>query len=363
MDLDEKIPPIAPHLINEELRLPSSFRTLCAQISYTNEEIGRIVRCLALDTTVFSTPRIAPDIEVFDRILKRREKTRQCVLRFRARKSVQASGNTEDPSVVKKKRGRKPKYAKIPTEKPENDVVLKPVDTNTVQSAPLSTEAVKPQVSATPIAQAEAPSPVEVSKQNDSQVSPETCAHAPVVPVAKPAFIEKVIASRPVTQKTRAIRAADKLSYDLFTLMGEPDAPKRPMPTAPAKAIDAAQQQTVDTRHDSAWITVKFAMFWKQYPRKVAKGDAVKAFTKLIKKQVDVDAFMRTTLASLEWWKQQPGWTKDNGKFIPYPASWLNGGHWEDSVDNKDMQGQSKAEFLRGDAESDDDLLRRMQGG
>jgi hypothetical protein len=78
---------------------------------------------------------------------------------------------------------------------------------------------------------------------------------------------------------------------------------------------------------------------------------------------VDVDAFMRTTLASLEWWKRQPGWTKDNGKFIPYPASWINGGHWEDIVDNKDAQGQGKAEFLQGDAESDDDLLRRMQGG
>jgi hypothetical protein len=337
MDLEARLPPIAPHLINTDLRLPSSFRTLCAQTSYTNEEIGRIARCLALGTTELSTPRIAPDIEVFGRILNRRAATKERVKRLRARKAAQGAGSVDDESVGKRKPGRKPS-------KPLPAVVL-------AIKAPLPDR-----TAAVP------PTPPDVKSGQNVSVDP-VAPVAQATPVAQPAFIEKVIAAHHQSPKTRAIRKADKLSYDLFALMSEPDAPKPPAPAAPVSPTIEVVHPSVDSRNDSAWITVKFAMFWKQYPRKVAKGDAVKAFTKLIKKQVDVEAFMRTTLASLEWWKQQPGWTKDNGKFIPYPASWLNGGHWEDIVDNKDAQDQGKAEFLRGDAESDDDLLRRMQGG
>ena len=102
-------------------------------------------------------------------------------------------------------------------------------------------------------------------------------------------------------------------------------------------------------------------MFWREYPRKVAKEDASKAFTKLIKSQTDVDAFMKTLLSSIRWWKEQDSWRKDGGKFIPYPATWLNRGNWEDSKHNSDSPRQ--AEFLVTDDESEADLIRRMQGG
>lgn len=71
-----------------------------------------------------------------------------------------------------------------------------------------------------------------------------------------------------------------------------------------------------------------FASFWSAYPRKKSKGDAVKAWTKL-----HPDAAMRSVIAgSIAEQKTWPEWTRDNGQFIPYPASWLNARGWEDEL-------------------------------
>jgi len=71
-----------------------------------------------------------------------------------------------------------------------------------------------------------------------------------------------------------------------------------------------------------------FARFWALYPRKVAKPQAEKAWAKL-KVTADLFATIATALA-----KQvaSPDWLKDNGQFIPHPATWLNGRRWEDEV-------------------------------
>jgi hypothetical protein len=66
-----------------------------------------------------------------------------------------------------------------------------------------------------------------------------------------------------------------------------------------------------------------FDQFWSAYPRKDAKADAVKAWGK-----VDVDVAVLIT--AIERQKTSFEWTKQNGQFIPLPASWLNGKRWED---------------------------------
>ncbi len=35
---------------------------------------------------------------------------------------------------------------------------------------------------------------------------------------------------------------------------------------------------------------------------------------------------------AIEVQKQSEQWTKDNGRFIPNPATWLNQGRWEDEL-------------------------------
>lgn len=70
-----------------------------------------------------------------------------------------------------------------------------------------------------------------------------------------------------------------------------------------------------------------FDRFWQEYPRRIARKDAEKAWSKIpAHKQIDVMTALRNHITS---WKQQ-GTEKT---FIPYPATWLNGARWEDEIE------------------------------
>lgn len=71
----------------------------------------------------------------------------------------------------------------------------------------------------------------------------------------------------------------------------------------------------------------RFEQFWQAYPRKVGKGNARQAWAKI--KMTD-DLF-DTILNAVEQQKQWEQWQRDNGQYIPHPATWLNGQRWEDS--------------------------------
>lgn len=76
--------------------------------------------------------------------------------------------------------------------------------------------------------------------------------------------------------------------------------------------------------------TVKgFDEFWKLYPRKVGKDKALKAWQRL---QM-TEALYDLIVSALAKHVVTPGWTKDNGQFIPHAATWLNGKRWEDEVE------------------------------
>jgi len=66
-----------------------------------------------------------------------------------------------------------------------------------------------------------------------------------------------------------------------------------------------------------------FELFYKAYPKKKQPGDAEKAW-----KSIKPD--LNAVLAALEWQTKTHDWTKDNGQFIPYPASYLRARAWED---------------------------------
>jgi hypothetical protein len=79
-------------------------------------------------------------------------------------------------------------------------------------------------------------------------------------------------------------------------------------------------------------VSDKFFLFWKEYPKKVAKPDALKAWNKL---DIDNGTFDKIML-SLEKQKNSKDWLKDDGQYIPHPASWLNKHRWEDEVKEVD---------------------------
>jgi len=77
-----------------------------------------------------------------------------------------------------------------------------------------------------------------------------------------------------------------------------------------------------------------FPDFWKIYPRKTAKGDAERAWLKL----KPSEELQRTILAVVEKAKKSEQWQREGGRFIPYPATYLNGKRWEDEVKADDYQ-------------------------
>ncbi len=69
-----------------------------------------------------------------------------------------------------------------------------------------------------------------------------------------------------------------------------------------------------------------FERFWSAYPKKKARANALKVWLKL-KPNEDLVVVI---LSALEQQKRSADWLKDNGQYIPYPATWLNGKRWED---------------------------------
>ena len=70
-----------------------------------------------------------------------------------------------------------------------------------------------------------------------------------------------------------------------------------------------------------------FQTFWGLYPKKVAKGAAIKAWQKL--KLEEHKEVIEALASHIKYWRVK-GTDKE---FIPYPASWLNQMRWLDELD------------------------------
>jgi hypothetical protein len=70
-----------------------------------------------------------------------------------------------------------------------------------------------------------------------------------------------------------------------------------------------------------------FEDFWALYPKKVAKGAAIKAWSKLTKCEKEEVIFIMPK--HIKYWSVK-GVEKE---YIPYPASWLNQLRWLDELD------------------------------
>jgi hypothetical protein len=75
-------------------------------------------------------------------------------------------------------------------------------------------------------------------------------------------------------------------------------------------------------------LEASFQKFWGVYPKKVAKDAALKAFKKL----APDESLLNKIVSSVESFTQTRDWQKEDGQFIPNPATWLNGRRWEDEI-------------------------------
>ena len=81
-----------------------------------------------------------------------------------------------------------------------------------------------------------------------------------------------------------------------------------------------------NTKNNTKEYIYPFDDFWDAYPRKQAKEAARKAWAKL---KPDETLGM-VIIQAIEESKKSKDWQKEKGKYIPYPATYLNGKRWED---------------------------------
>jgi hypothetical protein len=74
---------------------------------------------------------------------------------------------------------------------------------------------------------------------------------------------------------------------------------------------------------------IGFDIFYEAYPKKVGKPAALKAW-----KAQKINGECKTILADIEAKMVSDKWLKNNGEFIPNPATYLNQRRWEDVDQN-----------------------------
>lgn len=82
----------------------------------------------------------------------------------------------------------------------------------------------------------------------------------------------------------------------------------------------------------------EFDAFWAQYPKKESKAAARKAWNKIKASEV------QEIMDSLGQHKASAQWQREDGRFIPYAATWLNNRRWEDELEP--LPGPSPAEII-----------------
>jgi len=103
---------------------------------------------------------------------------------------------------------------------------------------------------------------------------------------------------------------------------------KPPPSSSSSSSASAEDPHTPGKRGQVHGFPPGFDAFWSAYPRKTAKENAVKAFTKL---RPDADLLARI-LAAVRLQAESEDWRKDRGRFVPHAATWLNGKRWEDQI-------------------------------
>jgi hypothetical protein len=92
--------------------------------------------------------------------------------------------------------------------------------------------------------------------------------------------------------------------------------------TAAFAKNDASQEEGAGAEQEPA----AFTSFYLAYPKKQKRRDAAKAWRRLNPSP----ELVQTIMAALAHFKASPGWQRNNGQYIPLPASWINDCRWED---------------------------------
>jgi hypothetical protein len=130
-----------------------------------------------------------------------------------------------------------------------------------------------------------------------------------------------------------------------------PEPPQPPTPT----------RESVTSREGREREEAAFGRFWLAYPRKTAKADARKAFTKAWRKLAKEPDAEQVLAGGLE--RAKAAWV--DAQFIPHPATWLNGERWTDEpnvIPLNPRQAHDRPHHDQRQAARQDNLGRMLSG-
>lgn len=103
--------------------------------------------------------------------------------------------------------------------------------------------------------------------------------------------------------------------------------------------VNQADKKRKEKNREDNNTNAHFEQFWNVYPKKISKANALKSFEKI---KCD-DELLNIILSAIHTQSQSEQWQKDNGKYIPYPATWLNQHRWEDELSVSAKQGYTNS--------------------
>lgn len=130
------------------------------------------------------------------------------------------------------------------------------------------------------------------------------------------------------SQKSPQGTVVTVVRYDFYQTPTSESTNDRPTtdqrPTSDRPELNKEQESKKKEKEDSC----AFERFWELYPKKKSKGDALKAWTDL-----SPDSELAATiLQKVAEARTCRDWTKEQGRYIPYPATWLRRMGWEDEL-------------------------------
>ena len=99
--------------------------------------------------------------------------------------------------------------------------------------------------------------------------------------------------------------------------------------------VSQCKPKTEDRRQSTPYNPPKgmketFNKFWNIYPKKIGKKEASKSWEKLNPDGELISQIM----TALEQQKKTSQWNREEGRFIPLPATWLNQERWNDEIES-----------------------------
>lgn len=126
-------------------------------------------------------------------------------------------------------------------------------------------------------------------------------------------------------QTTNKFRIITILNWEEYQVSEQ----QNEQPVSIQRATNEQQMSTIKKEKKEKNIyTSDFLSFYNSYPKRIGRDAAWKAWQNCNGRRPDLVDLIQ----AIENQKKSENWTKENGKYIPHPSTWLNQGRWADEV-------------------------------